>query len=140
MLRTEYGRDDIKPENEANKCNLCNFKYVVKTKCCDKPLCGFHCRYDGEYADQCYFSCDLCNETEHYGDDGFIVNKKNVYCEQHNELVFCEPCNLYYCKDHTKHECVEWTQVPNPVFTDEEKAKFRSELFEEAEKNENNND
>jgi len=129
MQRIQYIRDDAKATNDEEKCQLCDFKYVVKTTCCQKPLCEFHTRDEGEHADQPYYSCESCQETEYIGETGFIVHVKNVYCEEHNNLVYCKPCESYYCNSHTEHECITWYTVPNPVFTEQEMVDFQKKIL-----------
>ena len=108
MSKIEYIIDDV-VGNEDNKCVLCQYKNTVITKCCQKKLCGWHSRNNGEHADQAYHSCVQC-ETCPIHEDGYVRNHATVYCADHNIMKLCAECDDYFCDLHSKHECV-WKTV-----------------------------
>jgi len=112
-------RDDKRLSN----CDLCNTKRVTMTICCNKKLCEWHVQNDGEYADQGYCSCHVC-ETYPIIGNGYSIQYNTVYCEEHNIMQFCEKCDRYVCEKHQMHECIEWVEVPSPKITDEQREEF----------------
>lgn len=117
MLRIEYTKDDILATTPDDECSLCKFKYIVATKCCNKKLCDWHVRNNGEHADQTYYSCELCETVDHIGDDGFVIVPHKVYCELHNILTFCNKCQQHYCDQHIIHDCLEPIIFDEPPLT-----------------------
>ena len=120
MYRVEYTNDDPITSNPLEKCTLCNHKCVTKTICCDVKLCGFHIRFDGEHADQPYYSCQHCEIMTLHGDDGYILNYDTVYCHTHNTMHYCDRCQEFVCEKHINHECVEPIEVSSPEISPEE--------------------
>jgi len=123
-LRVEYVTSGKISTDENNKCCLCKFEYDVITTCCQKKLCEWHVRQNGEHADQNYYSCNFCEENEPYGENGYIRKIKTIYCDEHNEMTYCENCEGFVCDNHKIHKCVEWISIPDPVFNEDEMKGF----------------
>jgi len=102
MLKIEFTRDDILAISNDDKCYLCNFKYVCETICCNKKICRFHVRDNGEHADQSYYSCNECDTHTDISPNGYIKNYNKIFCEEHNSLILCDKCgcDAFYCNDH----------------------------------------
>ena len=132
MFRIEYTKDDAKTTDPNEMCALCPFQYATKTTCCNKKLCGWHIRFDGEHADQPYYSCHVCETTSNIAENGFLRHQNTLYCEEHNIMTFCEKCGSYICAEHIIHECLEWVTVPEPVFTDAEREALIKKLYSQV--------
>lgn len=103
----EYTVDDILSTNQNDKCDLCKYKNIAVTKCCQKKLCRFHIINNGEHADQEYYSCAQCETTNPIGENGYVVNYITIYCQKHNIMNFCTKCECYICELHSVRECTE---------------------------------
>jgi hypothetical protein len=131
MFKVQYIVDDFLSTNQNDKCDLCMYKNIVVTKCCQKKLCDFHVRNNGVHADQEYHSCNQCETKNAYSshfelhplkegettspieENGYILNYITVYCGNHNNMNFCAKCECYTCELHLVHECDEIIEINN---------------------------
>lgn len=102
-MNIQYVKDDVVADIK-DKCDLCQFKYVASTKCCNIKLCDWHLRNDGEHADQAYYSCSEC-ETSQMLNKGYLVIYNTIYCEKHNPMLYCNICANHFCNEH-EHHCI----------------------------------